>query len=130
MQTILAIAAGGAIGSVLRHVLNNGVTALMPAGFSGGFPWGILACNVIGSALMGVLVGLFALSAEASAPWRAFLMVGVLGGFTTFSAFSADTILLWERGAFGQAALYVALSVGLSLAGLVAGLACVRGILS
>ncbi len=126
MQTILAIAAGGAIGSVLRHVLNNGVAVLVPSGF----PWGILACNLIGSTLMGVLVGLFALSAEASAPWRAFLMVGVLGGFTTFSAFSADTILLWERGAFGQAALYVALSVGLSLAGLVAGLACVRGILS
>ncbi|AGH98826.1 fluoride efflux transporter CrcB [Micavibrio aeruginosavorus] len=126
MQTILAIAAGGAIGSVVRHLLNNGVAAFVPSGF----PWGILACNVIGSTLMGVLIGVFALSAEASAPWRAFLMVGVLGGFTTFSAFSADTILLWERGAFTQAALYVALSVGLSLAGLVAGLACVRGILS
>ena len=126
MQTILAIAAGGAIGSALRHVLNNGVMTLLPAGF----PFGILACNVIGSTLMGCLIGFFALSGDAPAPMRAFLMVGLLGGFTTFSAFSADTILLWERVAVLHAALYVAASVLLSLAGLVAGLMCVRGFIS
>lgn len=121
MNTILAIALGGALGSVMRHLLNGWVGSL-----AGGFPYGILACNVIGSGVMGLLVGLFAHLWEPSQAMRAFLTVGIVGGFTTFSTFSLDTVLLFERGAYGAAALYLLLSLVLSIGALVAGLGLMR----
>ena len=90
------------------------------------FPFGILIINVTGSTVMGLVAGYLAFKGEASQPWRIFLMTGILGGYTTFSAFSLDTIVLYERGELGLAALYVAGSVVLSILGLVAGLALVR----
>ena len=122
METVLAIAVGGGLGSVLRHLLNNAV-----GGAAGtGFPWGILIINVLGSFVMGVLISVFAHTWEPPQSMRAFLTVGILGGFTTFSTFSADSVLLLERGAFGPAAFYVFGSVGMGLAALYAGMLIVR----
>ena len=122
MQTMIAIAAGGALGAVLRHGVNGAVVAL--AGVN--FPLGIMAVNIIGSLVMGVLTGVFAHFYEPSQTMKAFLTVGVLGGFTTFSSFSLDAVLLWQRGETVQAVFYVAASVLLSIAALVAGMMLVR----
>lgn len=124
MQMILAIAAGGAAGSVLRHLAGKGAMAL----FGAGFPYGTLFVNVAGSMLMGVFVGLLA-QTQTSQELRAFLTVGLLGGFTTFSTFSLDVISLYERGQTGTAALYIALSLILSLSGIFAGLLLTRSFL-
>lgn len=121
---ILAVALGGALGSVLRYLMNNGVTAM----FKTSFPFGIMAVNILGGLVMGILIAWFAEQANASQTMRSFLMVGVLGGFTTFSTFSADTVLLWQRGEVMQAAMYAAGSVILSIVALLAGMAIVRGI--
>jgi CrcB protein len=122
MQTILAVAAGGALGSVLRYLMNNAVTDLVKSQF----PFGIMSVNIIGGFAMGVLIALFADSWQAPQSVRSFLMVGVLGGFTTFSTFSADTVLLWQRGEVVQAVAYMAGSVLLSIAALLAGMMIVR----
>jgi len=122
MLTVLAIAAGGAMGAVLRHGLNTAIMALIHPGF----PLGILVINIVGSFLMGALTGVFAHVAEPSQTVKAFLIVGVLGGFTTFSAFSLDAIMLWERGAVAQSLFYVLSSVLLSIGALVLGLWLVR----
>lgn len=120
IQTLLHVALGGAIGASARYL--TGVAALRLMG--PGFPWGTLVVNVIGSFLMGAIVILLAeLSANRFAP---LLMTGLLGGFTTFSAFSLDAVTLWERGETMQAATYVAASVVLSLAALMAGLFVAR----
>ena len=79
-----------------------------------------------GSLVMGLLAGYFAFKGDASQSWRLFLTTGILGGYTTFSAFSLDAALLYERGELGLAALYVVASVALSIGGLFAGLALVR----
>ena len=94
------------------------------------FPWGTLIVNVVGSLAMGLLAAWFAFRTDAGLTQHArlFLTTGVLGGFTTFSAFSLDVALLWERNAVGLAAAYVAASVILSVAGLFAGLAAVRAV--
>lgn len=113
-MTILSIAIGGALGSVLRQL---GVNAL-------GAPWGVAVVNVAGSFAIGLLYVLLA-SRAALAPA---LMTGLLGGFTTFSAFSLDTLKLWEAGQPAQAALYVAISVFLSLAAVAAGVSLARAI--
>lgn len=122
MQTVLAIAAGGALGAVLRHFLNAGISILLGMMF----PVGILLINILGSFGMGLLTGVFTHVYEPSQTMKAFLTVGILGGFTTFSAFSLDAVLLWERGAVVQSLLYVTASVLLSVLALVAGLALVR----
>ncbi len=98
--------------------------------FGTAFPWGILSINVIGSTLIGVVVGVFAFRANAPSDLRLFLTTGILGGFTTFSAFSLDTALLYERGDPYTAALYVAMSVALSLIGLAIGLWTIRSLLA
>ncbi|MGO4573700.1 fluoride efflux transporter CrcB [Microvirga sp. 2TAF3] len=124
MKSYLLVFIGAGIGGALRHGVNLGC-----ARYCGiGFPWGTLTVNVVGSFIMGVLAGWLAFKAGAgwSQPLRLFLTTGVLGGFTTFSAFSLDAILIWERGEAGLAAGYVAASVLLSLAGLVSGLALIR----
>jgi CrcB protein len=90
------------------------------------FPYGTLTVNVVGSLAMGLLAAYFAFKGDATQHWRLFFTTGILGGFTTFSAFSLDAVLLYERGETGLAALYVLASVALSIAGLFAGLALVR----
>ena len=120
-QSFLVFIGSGA-GGVARLLLNNLIT-----GFAGGgFPWGILTVNVLGSTAIGLVAGWFAYRGDAAADTRLFLTTGILGGFTTFSAFSLDTALLYERGQPGLAALYVAASVLLSLLGLFAGLWAIR----
>lgn len=123
MNPVFQVALGGAMGATARY----GVNRAAMAAFGPGFPWATLIVNVAGSFLMGVLV--VALSRPGNA-WAPLLMTGVLGGFTTFSAFSLDTLTLWQRGAQGAAAVYVAASVGLSLLAIAAGLAVARGMLA
>jgi len=95
MEFIAAIL-GGAIGSGMRFSLASGVQAIWPKLY---FPIGILVCNILGSFVIGVLAALFIHRFAISIPWRSFLIVGILGGFTTFSSFSLDTITLWQQGA-------------------------------
>ena len=124
MQSILAVALGGAFGSVLRYLLNNGITALAKTSF----PVGIMVINILGSLVMGVLIALFAEQVQASQTMRSFLIVGILGGFTTFSTFSADSVLLWQRGEMIQAVAYAGGSVILSIAALLLGMMLVKGL--
>lgn len=122
MTAYLLIFLGGGIGAALRHGTN-----LLSARLVGtGFPFGTVTVNVLGSLLMGLLAGYFAFRGEASQHLRLFLTTGILGGYTTFSAFSLDAALLWERHQPGLAALYVLASVALSIAGLFGGLSLVR----
>lgn len=124
---IFAIAAGGAIGSVLRHFVGLAALRLLGAGF----PYGTLFVNVVGSFIMGVCIaGFGSVPLFSSQEARAFLTVGLLGGFTTFSAFSLDAVLLYERGEVYGAVLYVALSLALSLTGIVLGLFLTRSFYS
>ncbi|CAN7338291.1 fluoride efflux transporter CrcB [Rhizobium sp. LjRoot258] len=113
---------GAGIGGAVRHGANQLAAHL----FGMGFPYGTLAVNVTGSFLMGVLAEYFAIRGGFSQELRLFLTTGMLGGFTTFSTFSLDSISLWERGQWGAGAAYVAFSLLLSLGGLCAGLAIVR----
>jgi CrcB protein len=113
---------GGGLGAMLRHLVN--LTCARCLGTA--FPWGTFIINITGSTVMGLIAGYLAFKGEASQPWRLFVMTGILGGYTTFSAFSLDTALLYERGELGLDALYVVGSVGLSIAGLFAGLALIR----
>ena len=124
MYHLMLVAAGGAIGSSLRHLVN--LAALRLVGPM--FPWGTMAINIVGSALMGLVAGWFALRSGTTPnqDLRLFLATGILGGFTTFSAFSLDAMLLWQRGEAGAAAFYVLGSVAISLAGLAGGLALMR----
>lgn len=122
MYHLLLVAAGGAVGAAARHLVN--LAALRLAG--PGFPWATLAVNVVGAFLMGVFIEYLARRAGASAELRLFLATGILGGFTTFSAFSLDVAVLWERGAHVAAAGYVAASVVGAIAALFAGLTVVR----
>jgi len=126
MKLLVAIAAGGAVGALARHFVN--VLAL--AWFGTAFPWGTITVNIVGSFLMGVLVEVSALVWSPGPALRAMLAVGMLGAFTTFSTFSLETALLYERGQLGLSALYVLLSVTLSVGGLFAGLALIRAIVT
>ena len=118
---------GGGIGSALRHGVNRLSFALVgPA-----FPAGTLFVNVSGCLTMGLLAGWFVFSDErASQSLKLFLLTGILGGFTTFSAFSLDTSVLFERGDMTTAAVYVIASVVMSIAAVFVGLAVTRGLLS
>jgi CrcB protein len=120
----LIVFLGAGIGGTCRH----GVNVAAARAFGTGFPVGTLAVNVAGSLVMGLLIGWFAHRADPGAAWRLLLTTGFLGGFTTFSAFSLDVAVLWERGAAAAAAGYVALSVVLSIAGLFAGMHVVRSL--
>jgi CrcB protein len=121
-MTYLLVFLGGGIGAALRHGVNVGAARLLGTAF----PYGTLTVNVVGSLLMGLLVAYLAFKGEASQHWRLFIATGMLGGFTTFSAFSLDVAVLYERGAVWLAFGYVAASVVLSIAGLFAGLFLVR----
>jgi CrcB protein len=113
---------GGGIGASMRH----GFNLLFSRTLGTAFPYATLFENVTGSITMGVLVALFAFRSGIPQHWQLFLTTGILGGYTTFSTFSLDTALLYERGQVGLAALYVLLSVVLSIGGLFAGLTLVR----
>ena len=122
MHTYLIVFVGAGLGGALRHGVN--VAALRVLG--SGFPYGTLTVNIVGSLVMGLLTGSFALKADPGQTWRLFLTTGMLGGFTTFSAFSLDTALLYERGTLALMALYVVASVVVSIAALFAGLSIMR----
>lgn len=122
IQTLLQVALGGALGASARYMTNVAAMRLIGPGF----PWGTVVANVVGSFLMGVIV--VALAHKDATRMAPFLMTGLLGGFTTFSAFSLDALTIWERGQTGLAAAYVLGSVVLSLAGIVAGMAVTRGV--
>ena len=122
MLNYVLVFIGGGLGSTLRHTVNMASARTLGTAF----PWGTFLINITGSTVMGLIAGYLAFKGEASQPWRLFLMTGILGGYTTFSAFSLDAALLYERGEVGLALLYVLGSVVLAIAGLFAGLALVR----
>ena len=119
----LIVFLGAGIGGALRHGVNVGAARL----FGYGFPFGTLIVNVAGSFVMGLLAGYFAFRPGIGQHMRLFLTTGVLGGFTTFSAFSLDAALLVERHSYGMAAGYMVGSVAASLSALFFGLALFRG---
>ena len=125
MKTVMAIALGGALGAVARHFISHwSVVAL-----GNGFPWGTLTVNVVGCFALGVVVEVMALVWSPAAEWRAFLTVGVLGAFTTFSAFALDISIFHERGEMLQAILYVTVSVAGSIAAIFASMSLTRSVL-
>jgi CrcB protein len=122
LQLILAVAAGGALGSVARYVVGIGSTRA----FGATFPWGTLLINIAGSFLIGAFAELFALKWDLAQEARVFLTVGICGGFTTFSTFSLDAYVLMERGEWWVAAAYMIGSVVLSIGALFAALHIIR----
>ena len=99
-MSYLLVFVGGGLGATLRHLINLTCARCMGTGF----PWGTFIINITGSTAMGLIAGYLAFKGEASQPWRLFLMTGVLGGYTTFSAYSLDAALLYERGELALAA--------------------------
>lgn len=125
MKTVLAIAAGGALGALARHYF----AAQIMRWTAGGFPWGIFAANILGSFLMGVLVHALMHLPEPMPGLRAFLTVGFLGAFTTFSTYALDVVLLIERGQMALAAGYAIGSAVLAVLGLFSGMALAKMVL-
>lgn len=126
MYLILAIAAGGATGAVLRHFTSQQIMQVMGPSF----PYGTMTVNIFGSLVLGVLIGVLARYFDGNQVLRAFLTVGLLGGFTTFSAFSLDSIVMIERGDILATLAYVFVSVIFSIGGLWLGLTSTRLIFS
>jgi CrcB protein len=118
----LLVFLGGGLGAALRHGVNLATLRLLGPNF----PFGTLTVNVTGSIAMGLLAGYFTFRSGASEHWRLFLATGILGGYTTFSAFSLDVAVLWERHAVWPAIAYVLASVLMSVSGLFAGLLLYR----
>lgn len=125
-QMLLAVAAGGALGSMGRYV----VGVLMARLLGAGFPWGTLTVNIVGSFVMGLLIEAAALRGVLSAEARAFVFVGVLGGFTTFSSFSLDVVTLVQRDEVWAAGAYLAATVVVGVFALVLGLFVARQMLT
>jgi CrcB protein len=126
MKLLLLASAGGAIGAGARHLVNVGMGRMLGTAF----PWGTLTVNIVGSFLMGLLIEYFLLRGISSSETRTFLATGILGGFTTFSAFSLDVAVLMDRKEHAAAALYMAGSVGISILMLYAGFALARQVLA
>ncbi len=122
MNSIFAVAVGGAIGSVARYLFNHEATRQLGSNF----PWGIFGVNVIGSFLIGLLAALFAVRLNASQEVRSFLVTGVLGGFTTFSSFALDIGNMIERKQVAMAFAYAIGSVGIGVLALLFALWLVR----
>ncbi|MGO9358097.1 MAG: fluoride efflux transporter CrcB [Xanthobacteraceae bacterium] len=118
----LLVFIGGGLGASLRHAVN----VACGRAFGTAFPYGTFIINISGSLVMGLIAGYLAFKGDAAQPWRLFVMTGILGGYTTFSAFSLDSMLLYERGELGLAAFYVIGSVCLAILGLFAGLSLMR----
>ena len=126
MPTVVWVALGGAIGSAARYTVNVWSGRMLGTAF----PWHTLVVNILGCFIMGLLVEVMALKLNIGNDARAFLTTGILGGFTTFSAFSLDFALLVERKSYGLAGAYAAGSVAVALVALFAGLYLVRAALS
>ncbi len=132
LQHSLLVAAGGGTGAWLRHMVGRLMLAWLGPNTATAFPWSTLTCNVLGSFVMGLLVGWLARHGGTGGiwgggeSWRLLLGVGLLGGFTTFSSFSLEFALLVERGQMALAATYVAVSLAAGFAGLFAGLIIMR----
>ncbi|WP_420549449.1 fluoride efflux transporter CrcB [Curvivirga sp.] len=122
MNMIFAIAAGGAVGALARHFFAHWVNSQMV----GHFPWGIMLCNILGAFLMGALIEMSAIHWSLSQELRAFLAVGILGSFTTFSTFALDTVLLMQRGQSLLMILYVGVSVAGAIIALMLAMMLVR----
>jgi CrcB protein len=123
MQAAVLVFIGGGLGAVARHLFNLAAARLLGIGF----PWGTFGVNITGSLIMGLLTAWLATRYQGTIDHlRLFLATGVLGGYTTFSSFSLDAVVLWERGEHSAAAVYVAASVVLAITGLVVGLAIGR----
>jgi CrcB protein len=122
MNPYLIVFLGAGIGGTARYAANLFVPRVM----GGDFPWHTLLINIAGCLVMGLVAGWFAHRGDGSGAWRLFMTTGILGGFTTFSAFSLDAMLLYERGQLSMAALYVLASVLVSLIAVAAGLAIMR----
>ncbi|NYZ11178.1 fluoride efflux transporter CrcB [Azospirillum sp. RWY-5-1] len=125
-STILAVAVGGALGSVARYAVATAAVRL----FGTGFPWGTMIVNALGCFTMGVLAELAVHVWSPPVEIRALVMVGVLGGFTTFSSFALDVGFLTGRGALGEAAAYALGTLILTVGGFFAGLSIVRALVS
>lgn len=123
--TVLWVAAGGALGAALRFILGEWAR---PHAALSGFPWATLGINVTGSLMLGVLAGGALLGESASPQLRAMLMIGVLGGFTTFSSFSLETVSMLQAGAIPRAAVYTLSSVALSVGAAALGMMLARGV--
>ena len=120
----LFVFVGGGLGAALRHGVNRASLAyLEPA-----FPYGTLFVNIVGGLLMGVLAELFLVKGGGSQEFRLFLTTGLLGGFTTFSAFSLDAALMWQRSDYAALGTYVVASILLSIGALFLGMAAVRAL--
>jgi len=124
MFNLLLVMLGGAVGAGARHLTGRATLAV----FGPNYPWGTLAVNLIGGLLMGVLAGTVSRIGEGGETWRLLLGVGVLGGFTTFSAFSLDTMLMLERGEWATALFYILASVIGSVVALGVGLQLTRSL--
>lgn len=118
MNMIFAVAAGGAIGATGRFLMGR----LMLTVMGPGFPWGTLSVNILGSFLLGFIVNLMATRYSLSHIWQGFLVIGVLGGFTTFSAFSLEVALMLQKNEIGAAAFYAFGSILIGVLALFAGL--------
>jgi fluoride exporter len=124
LAVVLAIAAGGGLGAVARHFVNTGVGLLLGTEF----PWGILVINISGSFLIGALTETFALAWDTDQVTRAFLTTGICGGYTTFSTFSLDSVMLAGRGQIAAMASYIFASLFLSIVALYGGLYLIRSV--
>ena len=118
MHIILSIACGGAIGAVSRYILSSVVQNMT----SNSFPYGMLLCNILGSMILGILYDSLSKGSFFSENIKLFIQVGILGSFTTFSAFSLESFLMFEKGDYSSAIIFILLSVILSIAGLVSGI--------
>lgn len=120
----LVVFVGGGLGAALRHAVNRALLVY----FGPAFPYGTLFVNVVGGLLMGVLAELYLVKGGASQEFRLFLTTGFLGGFTTFSAFSLDAALMWQRSDYTTLGSYIVASVLFSIAALFIGMAAVRAL--
>ena len=122
MTNLVLVALGGAIGASARYMFVQVIVRM----FGTSFPFGTITVNILGSFLMGVAFGVFSRHLSHLEGVQVFFMVGVLGGFTTFSAFSVDVVHLWERGHIGLVSVYILASVVCSIFALIAGLTIVK----
>lgn len=118
MHIILSIACGGAIGAVSRYMLSSVIQNMT----SNSFPYGMLLCNILGSMILGILYDSLSKGSFFSENIKLFIQVGILGSFTTFSAFSLESFLMFEKGDYNSAIIFILLSVILSIGGLVSGI--------